>query len=534
VSGLLLALSFPPLHPLVLPFFGLVPFSIWILRLPADARGGRAAGRGGALLGFVYFGLVLHWIFFALAWFTKFAIVGYLVVLGLAAAMTAVFARLLHHGVRVVGAPLWIALPVTWTALEWSGAHLPGTLAFPWLGLGTSLTAYPELVGVAELVGARGITFWIALVNALLGGLVLGLGSRSARLPWALVGSIVVAVVGPMAWGVWRSDTLETRPAGRVAVVQLDVPGPGRLDAAARRDSTFVALDRLVAGIAPGSVDLVVLPEGVLDVFARSPRGEPDLSHLQRYSREVGAPILFGGLGAAEGTFARPTPSDGDTAVSVVPDGAVTPYNSAFLMEPQGLTGFQYDKRFLVPMVERVPLWPGRGPDEGHRGMYGVGEGWPLAEVGDARFGVLICYESSYPSAARALRSVGADVLVNITNDAWYTRTPFFEGTTATWQHPAHLVMRAIEHRVGVVRGANGGISFFVDPVGRIHRPMSLFEEGVRIEEVRTTDLATFYTRYGDLLGNASVIGALILLISAIAVGRRKGTPSLDRLRTLV
>jgi apolipoprotein N-acyltransferase len=93
--------------------------------------------------------------------------------------------------------------------------------------------------------------------------------------------------------------------------------------------------------------------------------------------------------------------------------------------------------------------------------------------------------------------------------------------------------MRAIEHRVGVVRGANGGISFFVDPVGRIHRPLSLFEEGVNIEEVRTTALTTFYTRYGDLLGNASAIGALILLISAIAVGRRKG-PSLDRPRTLV
>ncbi|GIT52665.1 MAG: hypothetical protein Ct9H300mP15_28780 [Gemmatimonadota bacterium] len=82
--------------------------------------------------------------------------------------------------------------------------------------------------------------------------------------------------------------------------------------------------------------------------------------------------------------------------------GDFTPFNSPFLMDPGGLTGFQYDKRYLVPFVERVPnfarflayrtslLWWVR-----------VGSGWPLLEVNGSTYGVLICYESTYPEGAR-------------------------------------------------------------------------------------------------------------------------------------
>jgi apolipoprotein N-acyltransferase len=265
-------------------------------------------------------------------------------------------------------------------------------------------------------------------------------------------------------------------------------------------------------------VRLVVLPEVVLTLYPRAPGSEEVLERVQGYARETGAPILFGSLGFA---------GDGR--------GGSVPYNSAFLMAPRGLADYQYDKRHLVPVVERVPLVPAAWLRRlEYFGKFGVGEGWPLARVDETLVGTLICYESTYPEAARSFRLEGAHVLVNITNDSWYGRKPLWTRTTALWQHPSHLVMRAIENRVGVARAANTGISLFVDPVGRIHGATRLFEPAVGVDTVRTTDVVTFYTRRGDLVGNGAALGALLLVLAAAALARRaprgRGVPrSLDR-----
>jgi apolipoprotein N-acyltransferase len=511
VSAILLASSYPPLHPLLLPFVGLAPFALWVRGLPSDGAGRAAARRGGVVFGTIYFGIVFYWILVALIWFTKLAILAFVASIAILVVMTTVFAWLLHHGLHKLRVPMWVVLPVAWTAMEWSRAHLPSTIAFPWLGLGSSLTGFPELVGIAELIGSRGVTFWIALVNALVAGLVFQLQLRAAWTRHAAV--LAVVVLAPMGWGVWRARTLETRPVARVAVVQPNIPEHIKLDPEAGRDSTIAALDRLMPLVEPGSVDLVVMPEVTLTLFPRASGLQPELERVQAYSREVGAPIVFGALGY--------TPLD---------DGSFVPFNSAFVMSPQGLEDFQYDKRYLVPIVERVPFLPSNllGGLQ-YFGAYGVGEGWPLVRVDEIRFGVLICYESTYPAASRALRREGADVLLNITNDAWYGREPLYARTTALWQHPAHMVMRAIENRTGVARSANTGISLYVDPIGRVYDPSRLFEEDVRIQDVETTDVLTFYTRHGDLVGTGAALFALLLALTAFRAG-----PSLDPLDGLV
>jgi apolipoprotein N-acyltransferase len=176
-----------------------------------------------------------------------------------------------------------------------------------------------------------------------------------------------------------------------------------------------------------------------------------------------------------------------------------------------------------VPFVERVPLVP---PDWfgslRYFGGFGVGEGWPLARVNGTAYGVLICYESSYPEGSRRFRLEGADVLVNITNDAWYGREPLYARTTALWQHPAHMVMRAIENRVGVARAANTGISLFIDPTGRVYNATNLFESDLRTDVVWTTDVRTLYTRFGDLAGTGAAVAALLLVLASYRLGRRE------------
>jgi len=499
------------LNPLVTPFVALVPFALFVHGLDGDAEGRRAAVRGSLLFGLVYFGLLLYWILVALIWFTKLAILAYVATIVALMGFSALFGWMLHRAVHLWRVPLWLALPVTWTSIEWLRAHLPGSLAFPWLGLGTSLTGYPELVGIAEIVGARGVTFWLALANGVVAVLVLRLRMRR---PWAGVAAALALVLAlPMGWGVWRAHTLVMRPVGKVGVVQPNIREELKLDQVAVLDSTRAALHRLLPPLASDSLSLVVMPEVVMPVWlpSQEPTSAGAMMVLNRYARQLNAPILFGALG-----------------FSLDGRGGYVPYNSAFLMRPGGLADWEYDKHYLVPMVERVPLIPAKWlTGLQYFGKYGVGKGWPLAYVDGTAYGVLICYESSYPQGSRRFRQEGADVLLNITNDAWYGREPWWARTSALWQHPAHMVMRAIENRVGVARAANTGISMFIDPIGRIHDATPLFQEATRVDTVYTTDVRTLYTRYGDVLGDGSALAALLLVLASWWSAR--GTRALDR-----
>lgn len=467
LSGVALALAYPPLHTLVLPFVGLVPLAVALMRCPDE----RLAFEAGGAFAVVHFGIVCSWVPMALAqvtglaWFLFAAGLGLFAVLGGLAAV--LFRRLAVSGV----APIWLALPLVWVGFEFSLAVLPGRLAYPWLGLGTALTGFPTLVGFAEFVGARGVSFWAAAVNGFVAALLLG------RAPGAWPSRIVVAglLVGPPTVGWWSTRALDPDVSAPVAVVRTDLSRAERLRSDAA-EALIASAERAVAGIAQGSVALVVLPEGVLPMAVDGPDAQEPLRRLQALSTAVGAPVLFGASA-----------------------GGPTPSNRAHLMEPRGLTDFRYDKQRLVPFVEG-PVF-GRGPSDAPP---------PLATLAEQRFGVLVCYESAFPERARRARRAGADILVNITNDAWSGGGD--RRTAAYWQHPAHLVMRAIETRAGVVRAANQGLAFIVEPSGRVHDVLTE-GEGHVAAVVSSVSAPTLYERTGDLVG--FVTGAAFWLLLA-------------------
>ena len=527
VSAVLLFLAFAPFHLLAPSFLALVPLSVmaWSARTP------RRAARGGVLFGVVHYGLLLHWMVPALLRVTAAAPMVYasaVLLLALSAALVCWTLGRLRHDTRI---PLWLALSLAWTAGEWLVAHLPGTLAYPWLGLGTSLTGYPGLVGVAELVGARGVTFWLALVNGLVAEAVVrvvprhpfnpprsqvsgrrapdarpqpGVPERSlgesrprpgawdrlrpAR-PW-LAAALAVAA-GPSAWGVWRAAHLDLRPGPVVAAARTTLrAGPGDaipdLAALAAVDSLLVAGTE--GGPAPA---LVVLPEGTL----RDGLGQPEVvAGLQDLSRRLGAPVLAGVVRAGERGVGR--------------------FNSAVVAGPRGLPGEPYDKRHLVPWVERIPL-EGLLSADGEGDGFRAGGEWTVLDANAHTLGVLICYEAAFAGAARALRRAGAEVLVNITNDAWFARA----GALAIAQHEAHLVMRAIETRTGVVRAANFGPAGFIDPAGRVRARTSGPEAAVVSARVDAIRDHTWFVRLGDLAGPGATAALLVLLL-ATALGR--------------
>jgi apolipoprotein N-acyltransferase len=525
-------LSYPPARFLVPAFVGLAPLLVYLAEQPEGRAGRWRATRAGILMGAVYFGLQLYWIAAALLPHSVLGLPAYLLSVAVLAGMVGAFAWAVHFTRERIGLPIILGAALFWTTLEWTQARA-GDVAFPWLGLGHALTPFPILAGAADLVGARGLTLWIAAVNGVVAMAIVRLRGGGPRLGGGLrVGGAILLLALPPAYGIWRGATLDTRPVARVAVVQPNIAQEIRLDRSLALDTSVAMLAGLTRQVAGLPVDLVAWPEVAIPVdLAASPEL---LGWAQQLSREAGAPILVGAYGsdrpAAEpagiaGTADAPPggrgPGRPDPRAAGV--GART-FNSAFLLHPDGLAGARYDKQRLVPFVERVPFVDPAslpGLSDGNRRYATLARGAPAAPLklatadGETRFGVLICYESAFHELARQARRDGAEFVVNITNDAWFGQGPGRTGTTALWQHPAHLVMRAIENRMGVARAANTGISLYVDPLGRTHQATDLSVPDVRVHTVLTTDSATFFTRWGDWLATLAAAASLALVVLA-------------------
>ena len=108
--------------------------------------------------------------------------------------------------------------------------------------------------------------------------------------------------------------------------------------------------------------------------------------------------------------------------------------------------------------------------------------------------GILICYEGILPEAARMYKNQSAELLVNITNDAW------FGVTSAPFQHFTMSLFRAVETRLYVVRAANTGISGIIDPRGKIVAQTNIFEAQALKGNIKYLNIYSFYAKHGDIL----------------------------------
>ena len=483
-SGALFALSFPPI-PLVFPaFICLVPFALAIVRQADEGGARRDAARTGFWFGMLGYGATLYWIGIALAIFTKLSFLGYVAGVLVMAVMTSVGGAALFAARRTTRWPMAILLPTVWVSLELLINYFPD-LAFPWLPLGLATSRHPMLAQIADLSGVRGVSFWIAATNGLLVDAYLLRANRRAvglRLAGILV--LALAVCG---YGRWRLTTVPLRDFAPIGVVQPNIPQEDKW----QEENRGVIVGRL-SGLtrellARGDDALIVWPEVALPGFLND---HPDWQDtLRTLSTVEGTPIIFGVLDAR---FTSPTEYEY--------------YNAAQLVDARGRIGTQraYYKAFLVPVVERVPfLNPRWFRSLRYFGGFGRGSSTQPFVFPFGRVAVLICYESIFPQLSRAYRRNGADVLLNITNDAWFGRS------LAPYQHEAHLSLRAIENRVGIARSANTGISEYIDPLGRVHGATELFVPASRSFVAQTTSVRTLYTRLGDWL---SVLAALVTL----------------------
>ena len=470
----LLWLAFPGgggIWPLL--FIALVPLLLAVIK----TRTARQAGIYGVLTGLLHFLVLLYWLVIVLGRYgglPPFLSVPALVLLALYMSLYmgifALIARLFF--VRIPWQiALWV-IPCLWVALDWCRSFL--FTGFPWMDPGYALANVPWLIQSADLWGHYGLSYCLVLINTLVAMLFLSGTRKRGQLAWFVPVLLLcsgVALYSSLRWQQIGRQMLVSETM-RIGVVQGNIAQDLKWSPELQKETLANYIGQSRGLIERSHPLLVVWPETALPFY---PVAHPllqsvrDLAVQGQISLLTGAPWVEqdGGSGSDDRQELRRY------------------YNSALLFDASGRITDRYSKSHLVPFGEYVPLkklLPFLAPVVEAVGDFSPGViQHPLA-CQNARIGVLVCFESIFPEIARKWVGVKANILVNLTNDAWYGRS------SAPYHSLAMTVLRAIETRRSLVRAANTGFSGFVDPLGRVRMISPLFEPWAESADVVLMD----------------------------------------------
>ncbi len=469
-AGIFLALPF--LFPTLFPFswVAFVPL-FWVL----ERSGGWVRSFFlGWLVGGVANLLGFYWLDYTIRVFGGFphgvSEFIFLVFAGYAAlpmALLALLVRLCGYG------PLQLFPALFWVAIEF---WYP--LLFPW-HLANSQSEFLSFIQTADLVGPYGTSFLLVWLNTILYATIFHRdeGSASLRRDGAFLSVLLIAV---LFYGHLRLKSVDadmsTARTLKVAVVQGDIDIRHKWDVTYLESNlkTYQELTREIHG-----VNLVTWPETALEGWL--PENIRQLPSEILPALPPDAAFIFG----ARSFRGNPVSSN------------VKAFNSAFLADARGRMLGYYHKQLLLAFGEYLPFsavlskLPGVPPlGDG----FTPGDGPRTLDLSDGtKVAPLICYEDLMPGLARKfVAEKGADLLVNLTNDAW------FGDTVAPWQHARLAQWRAIETRRYLIRVTNTGLTSVIDPKGEMLETLPLFSSGLLTATVAVMKGETPYVRFGD------------------------------------
>ncbi len=394
--------------------------------------------------------------------------------------------------------------------------------------LGQGLYASVHLRQGADLAGAHGLTLLLLISNecvlAALRALAPGETRRRALAPTAVLAALLV---GGFGYGAWRLRQVEERTQpGRelvVGAVQANITKYEKLAAemgtyAVVRmvlDTHYALSDELLR---QGEVDLLVWPETVYPTTFGAPKSEAGAeldAEIGAFVTQRQVPLIFGAYDV-EGEHE---------------------YNAAMFLDPREdgkLERSTYRKTMLFPLTEWLPEpldtpwvrqwlpWAGtwkRGP--GAKAVpFRLRGGRPIS------LAPLICYDTIFPGHVAEEVRQGAELIVTLSNDSW------FSGTPAPKLHLMHAAFRSIETRRPQVRVTNSGISALIGPTGELLAEMA---DGERLHGAlkvpRMGRMPTLMVAWGDWLGPVALGLAALLLVLPSLAPRRKASPGLVPLR---
>lgn len=478
LSAVLLWIAFPGgggLWPLV--FVALIPLLFVI-----NDSSLKNCLLAGLACGLLHYSLLLYWIVIVLGkyggmpWFVSFQ---GLVLLSLYMSFYliafAVLSRVFLSALPVSLA-IWL-VPSLWVGIDWiRGLFLTG---LPWMDVGYSLYESPFLIQIADLGGHHAVSFMIVLCNTLFFFLLVN--QLTLRRVAILIPGVLFLVAALYYSGQRYSEVKEmiaahTESNVTVGVIQGNIRQEQKWSVELQKKTVFIYTDMTKSLLADGPADFVVWPETALPFY-------PPSSELMAG--------LFAFVGASGSSILTGAPW-----YEIVDRKArkIRFYNSAILLGGDGTYHGKYYKTHLVPFGEYVPFkrfLPFLAPLVEAVGDFTPGKIEAPLVQNNIKAGVLICFESVFPDLGRQWVKAGANMLVNLTNDAWYGKS------SAPIQSLAMTVFRAVETRRSIVRSANTGISAFISPLGEITSRSDLFVPWAGKGEVTLNTEKTFWVRIG-------------------------------------
>jgi apolipoprotein N-acyltransferase len=489
LAAVLLILAFPDFDHWLLAWAAFVPL-LW-----AVEREKQSAARS-FVLGWV-FAIVF---FFGTCWWLTFAPITYagfppalaylllFCVTVVAGIFPAVFAAVLSVLLKRFGSSAMLAAPIVWPATEFARYWITGnnwnavaySQAFGGWGLG--LAGF----GGIYLTGSAIVLFASLAVTALLN---FRAPAGRAKGVYSLIA--LACLTALLFFSASRKEPLpEPGPdVSTVIAVQPNVPMAGLNEQRWRqlRLEHTVLSERAMQGPAgTGRPTTVIFPESPMNFMFDE--DEEFQAFIHAFAAKNNVNVLFN---------------------SAEPDAANKKYfNSAVMVGPDGREIAQYDKIYLMPFGEAVPF-PLQSVVPALVGSFSYGHNYNLFPLGDARAGVMICFESHFPDLSREYVRRGADAIIEMTNDGYLGPTPVLR------QHLANAVFRAVETDRPVLRVTNVGITAYISERGEVVDPASSYTEDTRVWTVGRSDGGqTVYVRFGDWFAwlTVAVTAALLAL----------------------
>lgn len=509
LGGVLLWAALPPLGLGLLAWIAPVPWLLLVRR-----EGGRPY-RVLWLAGFCFWLAAIHWLRLP-HWTTYF---GWLALSAYLAFYLPVFVGLTRVAVHRLRISVIVAAPVVWTGLEFTRAHLLS--GFLMASLAHTQVDWPSVIQISDLAGGYAVTFVLMLVAACLARAWPHAGRRFSLWPLAAAAIVLAAT---LAYGHWRLGAPPGAAGPRVALIQ------GSIDAEWKEDRTknqrifdqYFGLSQQAVHEASGELDLIVWPETMYRnaLYRVDPDFQPaaDVRALYREADEETASHL------ADMAHVLRTPLlIGIGSIELRPSGPVA-FNSAVGIARDGAEVGLYNKVHRVMFGEYIPLahvFPWLYELTPLAGGLEAGEEPKTFLLGDYLYASNICYESTVPHVIRnqvqTLTAAGEepDVLVNLTNDAW------FWGSSELDMHLACGVFRAIECRKPFLIAANTGISAQIDSSGRILQQSPKQQTDVLLAQVTLDPRRSPYLIVGDWPAGACLAGCVLLAVLGLIRGRR-------------
>ncbi|MGH6763304.1 MAG: apolipoprotein N-acyltransferase [Phyllobacterium sp.] len=503
LAGALASLSQPPFDFFAICFLSF-PVLVWLIDGAVDNADVGVMSRlkppalVGWWFGFGYFVSGLWWIGSALlvdaqsfAWALPFAILGLPALLACFYALAVVLARLFWSD----GLGRIFALAFGFGVAEWLRAFV--LTGFPWNAIGYAAMPVPLLMQSAAVVGLYGMN---ALAVFVFAAPALLAAKRHRRVGLILAIALVFLHAG---FGYFRlSGAVIADQGTRIRIVQPSIEQSLKWDAGARREifEKLVALTEAPAGAGQKMPDVVIWPETSVPFILTE---TPDALRRIADALQSGQMLLAG-------------------AVRVEPalsNDAIRYYNAIYAINDAGEIVGAADKVHLVPFGEYLPLEPilkSVGVTEIVETPGGFSaaprrRSLPVADKFSAL--PLICYEAIFP-AELAYDGAAADVILNVTNDAWYGDTP------GPYQHFRQAQLRSVETGLPMIRAANNGLSAVIDPYGRIVDGLSLNAVGVIDADVPKKVRPFLPGGVTSFHGLAILLGFLVLAMACMRTSR--------------